>query len=186
MSPTRGHASAIQADIVNYIDDRPPEASRLVRSDESFCVFLLPSSSSSYDHSSYNPLHQFDPSACLCVQIAEQQYSWPLRILYSLWLLEHTEAPCPTSGESFLAHHACGRIKYVNCSQLDACDWDTNKSVCVWSYVLEASDANNVFLMYYMLEDSADLFCTVPSWPNFGLSLSLSLSGKFGFVWWFK
>lgn len=45
--------------VVNYVDDRPPEASRLVRSDESFYVFLLPSSSSSYDHSSYNPLHLY-------------------------------------------------------------------------------------------------------------------------------
>ena len=30
--------------VVNYVDDRPPEASRLVRSDESFYLFRLPSS----------------------------------------------------------------------------------------------------------------------------------------------
>ena len=176
--------------VVNYVDDRPPEASRLVRSDESFYLFRLPSS-----FFLLHPPHmiiphtthftEFGPSAWLCVQIAGQHYTWPLKVLYSLWLLEHTEAPCPTSGESFLAHHACGRIMYVSCSQLDACDWDTHKSVCVWSCVLEALNPNNVFLMYYKLEEnSADLFCTVPLWPNFGLSLCLS--GMFGYVWWFN
>lgn len=67
MSPTRGHASAVQGDIVNYVDDRPTEASRLVRSDESFCVFLLPSSSSSYDHSSITQPTSPIRSQCLAL-----------------------------------------------------------------------------------------------------------------------